>query len=74
MIDKFYESFLFRLRDRKKVYITRITNGSIATMEDYKQVIGRLQGLDEAESTAKELFKDMYGEIPYDNLERMPDV
>lgn len=54
----FYENFLEVIRERCGVYRTSICTGSLKP-EEYKFIAGKLQGLEECERLAKELYKRM---------------
>jgi len=73
MIDKFCESFLLRIRKRKDSYIQNIAMGSLNSMEDYKKICGKIQGIDECEEIIKVLFNDYFGETKLNNRENVHD-
>lgn len=64
MIIKFCENAFLRIRDKKAVYEQRLLSGCFESLEEYKGVAGKLQGLSEAEDIVKKLYKDMFDYKP----------
>lgn len=62
MINKYCENLLIRLGDRKKVYGNRILSGTFSTLDEYKLLVGKFKGMEEAEIEIKALYKDMFDE------------
>lgn len=52
------------MRERQKVYEERVLSGSFDKLEDFKLMIGKLKGLEEAEVIVKTLYKDMFDSKP----------
>lgn len=48
------------IRDRKTTYTNRICVGNFSTLEEYKHVVGKLQGLEECEHALVKLYKDIH--------------
>lgn len=60
MILKFYETALDRLRSRREVFSNRLLEGSITKLGEYKFVVGKYKGLNEAEIILKQLYRDTF--------------
>ena len=73
MIDKFCEGVLQRIRKRKESYTLCLSTGSLKTMEDYKSICGKMQGLSEAEEIIKTMFNDFFGETKLNNRDETHD-
>lgn len=59
MIEKFQDSILDRLNQRKSIYEKAITRGSVQSLEDYRSICGKIQGLEEAGNLIKDLIKEL---------------
>lgn len=59
MLEKFCENFLLKLRAAESVLIERLKTGGFKTLEDYKHVVGKIQGLEHAEIMIKETYQAM---------------
>ena len=55
----YVDGLVARLRERRKVYETRLSSGAIANLEEYKLVVGKLQGLDEALMATSQCYKEL---------------
>ena len=60
MDSSFYEVFLKRIRERQKIQSEKILSGAFQKLSHYKFSSGRLEGLNEAEEVALNLYKEMY--------------
>lgn len=60
MVIKFCENFLLKLRERQTVYGSRITSGTLSTLEEYKFISGKLRALEESEGILKQVYKEMF--------------
>jgi hypothetical protein len=56
MIIRFYELSLSKIREKKAQHIERVASGAAQTLEDYRSLCGKIQGLGDAENILKELF------------------
>lgn len=65
MIVKYIEGLLHRIRTRKIPYIERLSSGSMQTIEDYRNICGKIHGLDEAEGIVKDLYKELFENQPF---------
>lgn len=57
MVIQFIEHLLNRIRERQSIYSQRICSGNVVSFEDYKGIVGKLQGLMEAEEEIRDLCK-----------------
>lgn len=60
MIINYCERYLKLLRARQDVFKHTLTSGAIKNHEHYQKICGTLKGLEEAESLATTLYKDMF--------------
>ena len=60
MVISFCEELLKRVRERRAVYVDRLSSGTFQTLEDYKFIVGKLKGVEEMESEVKKLYSDMF--------------
>lgn len=60
MILNFCNGLLRQIRERQVVVAERLTSGSCKTFEEYRQQIGKLQGLKEAEEVVLEIYKNTF--------------
>ena len=63
MVIKFYEELLLRIRKRQLLAEERLTTGSFQSFEDYKNVVGLLEGLKSCEKITKDLYQAMFETI-----------
>lgn len=61
LVDKFFERYLSRLRERELCYTVSLASGTVSNMEQYKLLSGKLQGIKEASHVFLELHKAMTG-------------
>lgn len=73
MIDKFCEAFLLKVRRQQKSYGECLATGSMKSMEDYKNLCGKIQGLDESQELLKQTFNEFFGETKPSNREVIDD-
>lgn len=60
MILRFSEGLLREIRERQIDIAKTVTSGACLTFEHYKHLVGRLDGLKEAEEIVKEIHKRIY--------------
>lgn len=66
MLEKFIENYLMKSRISQQVYIDRVLlAGSIKDMCEYKYVIGKLNGLREADDLIRCLYKAMVDRVDF---------
>lgn len=57
---RFCEAILLKMRESQVLVAERLTSGHCSTHEEYKQLIGKLQGLKSAEKVVQEAFDAMF--------------
>lgn len=57
MILRFCEAILLKIRESQVLVAERVTSGHCNSHEDYKQLIGKLQGLKVSEELVQQAFK-----------------
>ena len=60
MILNFCNGLLRQIRERQVVVAERLTSGTCKDYEEYKQQIGKLQGLKEAEELILEIYRNTF--------------
>lgn len=55
-----YEDVLEKIKERKVIYLSSLSSGTFRTFEDYKFCAGRLNGLKEAETIVREVYRNMF--------------
>jgi len=60
LILKFCDGLLLKIRERQVLVAKRLTSGSCKDFEEYKQLLGKLQGLEESENIIKQIFDDTF--------------
>lgn len=72
MDTRFYEKLLLEIRERRSEFSERLLKGSFSSLEEYKFIVGKFQGLREAEELLVDLFKQVnsieIGENGYDRV------
>lgn len=58
MLNRFYESCLFRLRDHMEAFKQTVITGHARSFEDYRFICGNIKGLEEAEAIIRDLFDE----------------
>lgn len=54
-MDPFSESFLKRLEELKQDHVNHLSNGSVASYEEYRHICGIIRGISIAELELKDL-------------------
>ena len=60
MILRFSEGLLLKIRERQVSIAETVTSGGCNTYDHYQHLVGRLEGLREAEEVVKEIHRNMY--------------
>lgn len=60
MILKFCDGLLLKIRERQVLVAERLTSGNCKDFEEYKLLLGKLQGLRESEDIVKKIFEDTF--------------
>ena len=59
MIDFYKDNLLKKIQARRQIYEVRLAAGAIDKIEDYKLVVGKVQGLDEATIVIQNAYKEL---------------
>jgi hypothetical protein len=59
MIDFYKDNLLKKIQERRHIYEVRLAAGAIEKIEDYKLVVGKVQGLDEAAVVIQNAYKEL---------------
>jgi hypothetical protein len=57
---RFYEDLIFKIKERRSVYSDRLLSGTFDTLDEYKLIVGKLKGLDEAEQAAQLIYRSRF--------------
>lgn len=60
MLIDFFNKFVYQLESLKGGYVNRILSGSFDSLDDYKFVAGKLNGIEEARELFKIVYKDFF--------------
>lgn len=59
MVEFFKSGLLAKIQERRKVHENRLASGAIDKLAEYKLVVGRLQGLDEATAVINKTYQEL---------------
>jgi hypothetical protein len=60
LLTRLSERFGFDVGKVREGYIQRLLSGSFSSLEDYKYIAGKLNGLEEAEKIFRQIYTEMF--------------
>jgi hypothetical protein len=71
------ERFVFDVGKAREGYAQRILSGSFSSLEEYKYIAGKLNGLEEAENIFRKIYAEMFDfgvqELELEGIENVED-
>lgn len=64
MIQQFCQVLLYKIDKQRQEYHKRVISGVCRSLEDYRAITGKIQGLDEVDSLVRTIFKSYYPGVP----------
>lgn len=74
MIERFCEVYLKKLRAIREDFVKPCIDNSLKSMEDYRFINGKIQGLERAESLIKEIYSELYEVLVRENERHETEV